>query len=234
MQGGLGLPDREYYLSADPKMAELKNKYRVYVAQILTLAGRPDAQGAANRIVDLETKIAEGHATREESEDIAKGSQVWTRAELEKKAPGIDWGALLEAAQLGSVAEIRCLSSRMQFRSWPRWSDRNRFRRGRTGSNSTPSISSPTSFPRPSADASFALNGTALSGTPQQRPRDKLALNATEQRASGRGRQSLCRQIFPGLVQGRDPADGREFEGCLRHARASHRLDGGRRPRKRR
>src|SRR6185369_1626306 len=56
MQGGLGLPDREYYLSADPKMAELKNKYRAYVAQILTLAGHPDAQGAANRIVNLETK----------------------------------------------------------------------------------------------------------------------------------------------------------------------------------
>src|SRR5262249_13604084 len=106
MQGGLGLPEREYYLSADPKMAELKNKYRAYVAQILGLAGHPDAQGAAGRIVDLETKIAEAHATREESEDFGTGTQVWSRADLEKKAPGIDWGALLDAAQLGQVQKF--------------------------------------------------------------------------------------------------------------------------------
>src|SRR5262245_16520674 len=106
MQGGLGLPEREYYLSADPKMAELKNKYRAYVAQILGLAGHPDAQGAAGRIVDLETKIAEAHATREESEDFGTGTQVWSRADLEKKAPGIDWGALLDAAQLSQVRKF--------------------------------------------------------------------------------------------------------------------------------
>ena len=57
----------------------------------------PDAPGAATRIMALETKIALAHATREESEDFAKGAQVWTRADLEKKAPGIDWGALLNA-----------------------------------------------------------------------------------------------------------------------------------------
>src|SRR3954469_2816925 len=69
MQGGIGLPEREYYLSTDPKMAEIRNKYRTYVAQILQLAAYPDAQGAANRIMQLETKIATAHATREESED---------------------------------------------------------------------------------------------------------------------------------------------------------------------
>jgi predicted metalloendopeptidase len=58
MQGGIGLPEREYYLSADPKMTEIRNKYRAYIGQILQLAGYPDAQAAAGRIMDLETKIA--------------------------------------------------------------------------------------------------------------------------------------------------------------------------------
>src|SRR5215213_9939739 len=51
MQGGIGLPEREYYLSADPKMAELRNKYTAYVGQILGLANYPDPQGAARRVM---------------------------------------------------------------------------------------------------------------------------------------------------------------------------------------
>src|SRR5207237_7335778 len=106
MQGGIGLPEREYYLSADPKMVEDRNKYKAYIGQVLQLAGVADGPGAANRIMDLETKIARAHATREESEDFAKGAQVWSRADLEKKAPGIDWAALLNSAQLGSVQKF--------------------------------------------------------------------------------------------------------------------------------
>jgi len=196
MQGGLGLPDREYYLSADPKMAELKNKYRAYVAQILTFAGHPDAQGAANRIVDLETKIAEGHATREESEDLAKGSQVWTRAELEKKAPGIDWGALLDAAQLGSapkfdayhpnaIPKLAALVGSEPLQTWKDWLEFHTLNR------------QSNVLPKAFRDASFAFNGTALSGTPQQRPRDKLALNATSNALQDAVGKAYVDKYFP-------------------------------------
>ena len=65
-------------------------------------------------------------------------------------------------------------------------------------------------LPKPFRDASFAFNGTVLQGTPQQRPRDKLGAQRDQQRAAGRGRQGLCRQIFPGLGQGRDPGHGRQ------------------------
>ena len=111
MQGGLGLPEREYYLSGDSEMAGLRTKYRAYVQQILTLANYPDAPAATQRLIDLETKIARAHATREESEDFARGAKVWTRAELEKNAPGIDWTALLNAAQLGSAQKFQAYHS---------------------------------------------------------------------------------------------------------------------------
>ena len=178
MQGGIGLPEREYYLSADPKMAELRSKYRAYVAQILRLAGNPDPQGAANRVVDLETKIARAHATREESEDFAKGAQVWSRAELEKKAPGIDWDALLNAAQLGYVQKFEAfhanaipkLAALVGSEPLQAWKDWLAFHTLNQQSNV---------LPKAFRDASFAFNGTALAGTPQERPRDQLALNAT-------------------------------------------------------
>jgi putative endopeptidase len=111
MQGGIGLPEREYYLSSDAKMADLRNKYRDYVTTVMRLAGNPDPAAAAGRVLDLETKIARAHATREESEDFAKGAKVWTRAELERNAPGIDWPALLNAAQLGGAQKFQAYHS---------------------------------------------------------------------------------------------------------------------------
>ena len=76
MQGGLGMPDRDYYISKSPKMAELRKQYQGHVAAILKLAGLSDAQARADRIFALETKIAGVHATRVESEDV-HAAQTW-------------------------------------------------------------------------------------------------------------------------------------------------------------
>jgi putative endopeptidase len=177
MQGGIGLPEREYYLSGDAKMAGLRDQYRAYVATVMKAAGVADAAGTAGRILDLETKIARAHATREESEDFAKGAQVWSRAELEARAPGIDWAALLGAAQLaeapkfeayhsGAIPKLAALVASEPLQNWKDWLAFHTL-------NQRASV-----LPKPIRDASFAFYGTALAGTPQQRPRDQLALNA--------------------------------------------------------
>ena len=196
MQGGIGLPEREYYLSADPKMADLRNKYRAYVQQLLALANYPDAAGAAQRIMDLETRIAQAHATREESENWDKASQVWTRAQLEQKAPGIDWAALLDAAQLGSaprfdayfpdaIPKLAALVASQPLQSWKDWLAFHTL-------NSQANV-----LPKPFRDASFAFNGTALAGTPQQRPRDILALNATSNALQDAVGKAYVARYFP-------------------------------------
>ncbi len=196
MQGGIGLPEREYYLSGDPKMAEIRSKYRTYIGQILQLAGYPDAQAAAGRIMDLETKIAKAHVTREESEDFAKGAQVWSRAELEKKAPGIDWGALLNAAQLGSVQKfeayhagaipkLAALVGSEPLQNWKDWLAFHTL-------NQHADV-----LPKAFRDASFAFNGTTLSGTPEQRTRDKLALNATSNALQDAVGKAYVEHFFP-------------------------------------
>ncbi len=117
MQGGIGLPEREYYLSADTKMADTRSKYKAYVQTILEDAGYADPQGAAGRIMDLETKIAKAHEPIDQSQDFKNGAQVWTRQQLEQKAPGIDWAALLGAAGLGGTREVRRLSFRVDSKA---------------------------------------------------------------------------------------------------------------------
>ena len=178
LQGGLGMPDRDYYLSPDPKKVELRGKYHAYVEAVMTAAGNPDPKAAADRIIALETKIAGAHATIAESEDFSSGAKVWTRAELEQKAPGIDWGQLLGNAQLGSaqkfeayhggaIPKLAALVGSEPLDAWKDWLAFHTL-------NEHASV-----LPAAIRDANFAFYGTALRGTPQQRPRDKQALNAT-------------------------------------------------------
>jgi predicted metalloendopeptidase len=196
MQGGIGLPERDYYLSADPKMAETRNKYRAYIQTILQNAGYPDPKGAAGRIMDLETKIARAHEPRDVSEDTGKGAEVWTRQQLEQKAPGIDWTSLLNAAQLGGAqkfdayhfAAIPKLSALVGSEPLQNWKDWLAFHT----LNQQASV-----LPKPFRDASFAFYGTALAGTPQQRPRDALALNATSNALQDAVGKAYVGKYFP-------------------------------------
>ena len=100
LQGGLGMPDRAYYLDDTPKMAELRTKYQAYIAAELKLAGVSDPEARAARIMALETKIAQTHASREDSEDVLKANNPWARTDFATKAPGLDWDAYFKSAGL--------------------------------------------------------------------------------------------------------------------------------------
>lgn len=175
LQGGLGMPEREYYLSDDLKMADLRTAYRAYIEELLSIAGIEDAAARAERIFALETRIAEAHVDRATSEDFSKGTTVWSRQELEANAPGIDWVHFLEAAQLGEqpkfaayhAAAITGLAALVSSEPLESWKDWLLFHR----------ISSHAEVLPSAIDAArFAFYGTTLSGTPQQRERGKRAL----------------------------------------------------------
>jgi putative endopeptidase len=179
LQGGLGMPEREYYLSSDAKMAGLRVKYRSYIQQILDAAGIPDAAAKADRIFALETKIAKAHATRSESEDFAKSADEWTRGEFGTRAPGIDWGAFFAAAQLGNqpkfaayharaITRLSALVASEPLESWKDWLAFHQL-----------SINADV-LPAKFDDARFAFYGSALSGTKALRARDKRALDALD------------------------------------------------------
>jgi putative endopeptidase len=102
LQGGLGMPDREYYLSEEEAMRATRTKYSAHVVTILSLAALPEPQQTADRILDLETKLARAHASRQDSGEVQKANNPWTRAEFTEKAPGLDWPAFFAAAGLSS------------------------------------------------------------------------------------------------------------------------------------
>src|SRR5579859_104947 len=103
MQGGLALPDREYYLSDSERMKDVRAKYQTHVGAMLKLAGFADTEECAKRIVDLEHAIAETHRTLAENEDIHRANNPWKAAEFATKAPGLDWAEYFRGAGLSQV-----------------------------------------------------------------------------------------------------------------------------------
>ena len=105
-QGGLGLPDRDYYLRGEPRFAEVKVAYHGYVEKMLALVGWPDPAGNAGRIVAMETRIAEAHWSREEARDINNTYNPMTVTKLEGSTPDFPWRAFLAEAKLASATSV--------------------------------------------------------------------------------------------------------------------------------
>jgi putative endopeptidase len=106
LQGGLGLPDRDYYSSAEPHMQALRTRYQGYVGRLLALAGWNHADERAAAVVGLETALARSQATRAISANDHNADHRWTRADFAREAPGMDWPAFLAAAGLGGQDTI--------------------------------------------------------------------------------------------------------------------------------
>ena len=177
LQGGLGMPDRDYYLDPSPRMEDIRAKYRTHIAAMLRLAHIPDAEAKAPVIFDLEKRIAEAHSSREDTGDIKKGDNHWTRADFDAKAPGLDWTAYFSAAGLdgrrdfvvwqpSAVIGASALAASAPLAAWK---DYLTFR----AIEHTAGV-----LPKAFVDQSFAFHGTVLSGTPQLRDRWKRAVDA--------------------------------------------------------
>ena len=102
--GGLGLPDRDYYL--DAKFASKKAAYEAYISNLLTMVNWPDAANAAKEVLALETRIAEVSWTRTERRDRDRTYNPMTVAELQAYAPALPWQTLLTEAQLKDAKRL--------------------------------------------------------------------------------------------------------------------------------
>ena len=179
LQGGLELPDRDYYLSPSPRMTEIRAKYLTHIARVLTLAGVSDPESKAARVFELEKKIAEVHASREDTEEVQKGNNHWTRAELHARAPGLEWSAFLAAAELDKQPvfvvwqphAVTGIAALVKSQPLEAWKDFLTFH----------ALEHHSSFlPKAFADESFAFYKKTLAGTLEQRDRWKRAVEATD------------------------------------------------------
>ncbi len=178
LQGGLGMPDRDYYLSANSHMLANRQAYRAHIAKILTLAHIAEPEAKAQRIFELEVKIAQVHAARAESEDVLKANNTWVRTDFVKKAPGLEWTTFFKAAGLEAQAQFivwhpKATSGEAALvgaEPLATWKDYLVFHQIDDYSNV---------LPKAFGDERFAFYSHTLSGTPQQLARWKRAVNAT-------------------------------------------------------
>jgi putative endopeptidase len=172
-QSGLGLPDRDYYLSKD--FAEMKATYEKYVAQLLTLAGWPDADARAKDVVAFETAIAQASWTKVQQRDPVATYNPMSVAALQKLTPGFAWSGYLANANLSKVTRV-IVAEKTAFpklaavyaktpldtiRAWHAF---------HIAGNAAPYLS------KPFADAYFEMRDKTLSGQKEQKARWKRAI----------------------------------------------------------
>jgi putative endopeptidase len=182
-QSGLGLGDRDLYL--DAKFKPQVARYQSYVAQMLGMAGWPNAEAAAAAVVAMETKLAQAHWTRAQSRDRDKTYNLMTIAQLKSAAPGFPWDAFREAAGIGTaeraivaqnsafpaIAKVFADTDLDTLKAWQAF---------RTTDEIAPLLS------KRFVDAQFDFRSKFLNGQPQQRERWKRAV-AFAENAIGEG-----------------------------------------------
>ena len=194
-QSGLGMPDRDYYLSADPKLVEARTAYQAHLAKMLTLAGEADAEARAKAVLDFEARIAQVSWTRIDSRDRDKTYNKMSVADLARTAPGFDFATYLKAvgtpvdsvvvaqpsavtgiAGLIAATPLSVLKDQLLLRSLDEFAD-----------------VLPQAFDR----EQFAFYGTVLSGTPQQEDRWKRAVSFTSAALSDDVSKVYVARYFP-------------------------------------
>ena len=179
LQGGLSMPDRDYYISQSESMRKIRGQFLEHIETVFKLAGAPDAHAIAARVYALELRIAAVHGSREDTADVAKGNNHWQRADFDARAPGMDWQQFFAASGLdkqtefvvwhpGAVTGIAALvgtASLEDWRSYLSFHALEHFARV---------------LPRAAVAESFNFYGTVLQGTPQLSVRWKRAVNSTD------------------------------------------------------
>ena len=176
-QGGLGLPDRDYYLEAS--FAPQKARYEAYVAQMLALAGWPQPAANAKAIVALETEIAQVSWPQAERRDPNKTYNPVKTADLDAFAPGFPWKAFLDGAKLGRVQrvvvsentafpKIAAIYAKTPVATLKAWAAFG------LADQAAPYLS------KAFDQASFEFHGKVLTGQAQQRPRWKRGVTLVD------------------------------------------------------
>jgi predicted metalloendopeptidase len=178
-QNGLGLPDRDYYLSQDPHMQAVRAKYRQYIEDLLAAAGVKDAALQAEHVMALETKLAHASWTRVENRDVEKTYNRRSLQQATALAPEIDWRAYLEglgAPEIDSLviaqpSYIAAVSTALREVPLAHWREYFRFR-----------LLDNYSYylPRRFVDLSFELHDRTVSGVSELPPRWRRGVHTVE------------------------------------------------------
>jgi len=196
-QGGLGLPDRDYYLQNDAKLVQIRAQYRQHVANMLALAGSASAAADARAIVQLETRIAQAQWTKVENRDPVKTYNKVELARLAALTPGYAWHSYLKAADLDGRIDYVIVSQPSYLSAFNKILDETALAVWRAYFRRQLLAAFAPYLSQPFVDEHFAFYGTALSGVPVNRPRWKRGIAFVE-RCIGEGLGQLyVEEYFP-------------------------------------
>jgi putative endopeptidase len=197
-QGGLTLPDRDYYLNPDERFKTIRTQYVEHVRKMFTLLGdTPDkAASEAEDVLRIETALAKGSMDRVEMRDPAKRYHIMTVAELQKLSPDYDWQVYLDGIHMGQVKTLNVSSPGYvttvnevlekepltAIKSYLRWHALHE---------------NAGLLSKPFEDENFAFFNQTLNGQKEQQPRWKRCTAATDQALGEAVGQDWVKQNFP-------------------------------------
>jgi putative endopeptidase len=202
-QGGLGLPDRDYYLSDDAKLLGFRTKYREHVAKMLTLLGDAHAGDEAARILALETAFAKIQWTRVANRDPQKTYNPQTLAQLKELAPSVDWnsylakGGVFDPLPTMIVSQpdyLKGLSGLIKSTPLPTWKEYFRYQ---LLSGSAPYLT------RALVDEDFAFTQGVLRDTPKNQERWKRGCELVDQLIGEASGKLYVAKYFPPKAKAR-------------------------------
>jgi endothelin-converting enzyme/putative endopeptidase len=196
LQGGLELPDREYYLADTEQMRDVRTKYQSHISTMLKLAGFTDTDLRAQRIFELEQGIAKKHLTLAENLDVTKANNTWRQTDFAAQAPGLDWSEYFSGAGLSKQTSFIVWeptafigeSALIASTSLDTWKDWLAFHMIEAYAEV---------LPKAFADEHFAFFGKILSGTPEQPPRWQRGVSLVNSQLGDAVGQLYARRYFP-------------------------------------
>ncbi len=197
-QGGLGLPDRDYYLKTDSASVALRDAYRDHVAHMLALVGVGTAQAAdaADHVLALETALARASLTRVERRNPDTTYHLMPVSRLTSVAPGMAWPRFLAARAAGSVKDVNveaprfyhALDSLLDAVPVPQWRE---YLAWHTVRRLGPALDSDLER------ESFRFNSTVMQGVTEMQPRWKRCIAATDRALGDILGKAFVREHFP-------------------------------------
>jgi putative endopeptidase len=196
LQGGLQMPDREYYVGQSERIQSVRKDYQAHVAAMLKLAGFSTPEARAEKIVELEHAIAEKHVSLSENQDVHKANNTWSREEFSSKAPGLEWAEYFRGAGLsaqesfvvwqpGAFAAESSLVNSEPLDTWKDWLSFHLIE------------AYAGALPKSFVDERFAFFGKTLSGTTAQGPRWRRAIGLVNGQLGDAVGQMYAQKYFP-------------------------------------
>ncbi len=216
-QGGLGLPDRDYYLKTDDESKKLRDEYVAHVTKMFGLMGESPAKSAedAKSVMALETRLAEASMTRVERRDPDKTYNRKSLAELAALTPNFSWTAYLKtigappvaAANVGQPAYFQAFNKELLATPLPQWKTYLRWHLIHAAA---------ASLSKKFVDEDFAFYGKTLQGTPENEVRWKRCVSATDNAIGFALGKAYVRDYFPPEAKARADAMVKNLIAALR------------------